>query len=146
MTAKIYQLPVGPRGGLHVRGVSTRGKQPRAPGELASRRLYLTRRSTSKKAASARAYELYCEGRTCMREAWCVLAVGHDDACSAYPLEMIKGRTQAQTATPAKPAGEACRGEAPVRAPDESGILPREEETPDRTVLPTDEVADTSTP
>lgn len=48
----------------------------------------------------------------------------------------IKGRGK-RSETPAKPAGEACGGDAPVRAPVEAGTRPREGAHPTRTVEPT---------
>lgn len=48
----------------------------------------------------------------------------------------IKGRTRVQTEDTAKPAVEACGGEAPVGAPVEAGRSVREDGHPDRTVEP----------
>jgi hypothetical protein len=57
---------------------------PRLPGELVTRRLYVTRRAgprPSRRDMCARAFELYLEGPPCMKEPYCCGRAGHEGGC-----------------------------------------------------------------
>jgi hypothetical protein len=79
MTATVIPFPVAKR---RIRGLVTRTHQARTPGELSSRRLYLTRKSTWKRAACDRAYRLYLEGAPCWSHPHCLDRTGHAGACT----------------------------------------------------------------
>lgn len=74
MTATIlrFQRPYRTKAGYHTR----------SPGELTSRRLYLTGKRTTPEDAAARAWELYSQGAPCWKAPACVDRLGHAGTCT----------------------------------------------------------------
>jgi hypothetical protein len=67
-----------------ARGATPRYHLTRQPSELATRRLYVTRRAgprTGKLALCARAFELYRDGAPCWRHPHCMDHYGHYGPC-----------------------------------------------------------------